>query len=182
MLKCWMEFLYLLKLNLQRKFHKPEAKMMTLYFSLFSTYGQYNCKSGYRFLKDLKARSDEDTQLDLEKKFQKSIWSLEVPNKYKNIVCRASRNSLPTKLNLTQKTIIKNPTCDRCSSTIEDSLHALWSCSGLDEVWDGDRWSFRLREVFVVCKELCRQIMENEKSRELFAVQVQSIWHQRNQT
>jgi len=70
--------------------------------------------------------SNEDTQPDFEKIMEKHIWSLEVPNKYKNLVWQASRNSLLTKLNLTQKTIIENPTCDRCSSTIEDLLHAFW--------------------------------------------------------
>ncbi|XP_075664382.1 uncharacterized protein LOC142634001 [Castanea sativa] len=113
-------------------------------------------------------------------KIWKSIWSLEVPNKYKNLVLRACRNSLPTKQNLTQKTIIENPKCDRCSLQVEDSLHALWSCSGLDEVWEGDRWSFRTREVFADFKELCRWIIENGKPTKLFTIQVWAIWHQRN--
>ena len=85
---------------------------------------------------------------------------------------RACRNSLLTKLNLTRKTVINNPTRDRCFSNFEDLLHALWGCSGLDEVWDGDRWSFQTREVFVDFKHLCRWIMETEKSPELFAIQV----------
>ena len=79
----------------------------------FSVNGLYNCKSGYKFLKELEVGSNEDTQPDFEKKFWKSIWSLEVPNKYKNLVWRASRNSLPTKLNLTRKPISENPTYDR---------------------------------------------------------------------
>ena len=65
--------------------------------------GQYNCKSRYRFLKDLEAESEEDTKPDLDRNFWKCIWSLEVPSKYKNMVWRACRNSLPTKLNLTKK-------------------------------------------------------------------------------
>ncbi|XP_030924605.1 uncharacterized protein LOC115951568 [Quercus lobata] len=93
----------------------------------------------------------------------------------------ACRNSLPTKLNLTRKTIIDNSTCDRCCSHIEDALHALWGCSGLDDVWDGERWCFRTREWFADFKELCRWIMEHGNSPELFAVQVWHIWHQRNQ-
>lgn len=78
----------------------------------FMANGQYNCKSGYKFLKKLEAGSEEDTQLDLDRNLWKSIWSLEVPNKYKNMVWQACKNSLPTKLNLTRNIIIDNPTCD----------------------------------------------------------------------
>ncbi|KAK9988509.1 hypothetical protein SO802_028748 [Lithocarpus litseifolius] len=138
----------------------------------FTANGQYNCKSGYRFLKELEVGVVEDSQLDLDRSLWKSIWSLEVPNKYKNMMWRACKCSLPIKLNLTQKTIIDNSTCDRCYSHIEDSLHAIWGCSGLNDVWDGDRWCFWSREVFADFKELCRWIMEHGNSPELFAIQV----------
>ena len=148
----------------------------------FTANGQYTCKSGYRLLKDLEAEAEDDSQPDMDRNFWKCIWSLEVPNKYKNMVWRACRNSLPTKLNLTRRTIIDNLTCDRCSSNIEDSLHAQWVCLGLDEVWDGDRWSFRTREVSEDFKHLCRWIIENEKSPEHFTIQVWRIWNQRNKS
>ena len=90
----------------------------------FMANGQYTCKSGYRLLKDLEEEAEDDSQPDMDRNFWKCIWSLEVPNKYKNMVWRVCRNSLPTKLNLTRRTIIDNSTCDRCSSNIEDSLHA----------------------------------------------------------
>ena len=52
----------------------------------------------------------------------------------------------------------------------------------MDEVWEGDRWNFRQREVFADFKELCRWRVENGKPIELFAILVWSIWHQRNKT
>ena len=52
----------------------------------FTANGQYNCKFGYFFLKDLETKAEEGTQLDLDKQIWKSIWSLDVPNKYKNIL------------------------------------------------------------------------------------------------
>ena len=79
----------------------------------FMADGQYNCKSGYHFLKELETGVEEGTQLELDKKFWKSIWSLDVPNKYTNILWHACRESLSTKSNLNRKTIIPNPTCDR---------------------------------------------------------------------
>ena len=91
----------------------------------------------------------EDSQRDLDRQLWKSIWSLEVPNKYKNMMWRACRKSLSTKLNLTRKTIIDNSTCDRCCSYTKDALHALWGCSGLDDVWDGEKMV--LSDKGVVC-------------------------------
>ena len=146
----------------------------------FTADGQYNCKSGYKFLKDLEVNPEVSTQLEVDKKVWKSIWSLEVPNKYKNLVWCACRNSLPTKQNLVQRTIIQNPSCDQCSLQAEDPLHTLWSYLGLDEVWEGDRWSFQLREQFANFKELCGWIIENGKLMDLFSIQVWSIWNQRN--
>ena len=148
----------------------------------FTADGQYNCKSVYHFLKELETEVEEGTQSDLDKKFWKSIWSLDVPNKYKNILWHVCRESLPTKSNLNRKTIIPNPTCGRCASMAEDTLHALWGCSGLNVVWNDDRWSFRSREVFTDFKHLCGWLMENGKPLELFAIQVWCIWHQRNQS
>ena len=136
----------------------------------FTTDGQYNCKSGYKFPKDLEVNPEVSTQLEVDKKVWKSIWSLEVPNKYKNLVCCACRNSLPTKQNPIQRTIIQNPSYDQCSLQAEDPLHTLWSYSGLDEVWEGDRWSFQLREQFANFKELCGWIIENGKLMDLFAI------------
>lgn len=65
-----------------------------------------------------------------DKQLRKGIWSMEVPNKYKNLIWRACRNSLSTKGNLAQRTTITDPICDRCAADEEDPLQALWSCSG----------------------------------------------------
>lgn len=72
----------------------------SLFWPFFAD-GHYNCKLGYCFLKELDVYTDGDAPPDLDKKLWKGIWSLEVSNKYKNLVWRACRNSLPTKINLT---------------------------------------------------------------------------------
>ena len=50
----------------------------------------------------------------------------------------------------------------------------------MNEVWDGDRWNFRSRVHFEDFKGLCSWIYENGKPLDLFAIQVWSIWNQRN--
>ena len=146
----------------------------------FTADGQYNCKSGYKFLKDLEENSEDGSHSEVDKNLWKNIWSLHVPNKYKNLLWRACKNALPSKQNLFRRTILQYPSCDHCSLQAEDTLHALWSCTGLNEVWDGDRWNFRSRVHFEDFKGLCSWIYENGKPLDLFAIQVWSIWNQRN--
>ena len=105
-----------------------------------------------------------------------------MPNKYKNFLWCACKNSLPTKSNMTRKMIVQTPTCDRCASMAEDTIHALWGCSALDVVWDEARWSFKSREVFSDFKQLVSWLLEKGKPLKFFAIQVWCIWHQRNQS
>ena len=165
--------------ELVRKIPLPRSQIEDVLYWPFTVDGQYNCKSGYKFLKDLEENSEVSTLLEVDKKVWKCIWSLEVPNKYKNMLWRACKNSLPTKQNLVRRTIIQNHNYDRCSLQAEDTLHALWSCTGLDEVWEGDTWNFRSTTHFADFKELCSWILENEKPMDRFAIQVWSIWNQR---
>ena len=98
----------------------------------FTNNGIYTSKSGYRFLKaEEQTKLDEEQRMD-NKHLWRTLWSMQVPNKIKNLVWRACRNSLPTKENLVHWTFIDNPICDRCKQVPESSLHALWSCGELD--------------------------------------------------
>ena len=158
----------------------PRSQTEDVLFWLFTADGQYNCKSGYKFLKDLEENPVLGTHTEVDRKVWKKLWSPEVPSKYKHMLWRACKNSLPTKHNLVRRTIIHTPTCDRCSLQAEDSLHALWSCTGLNDVWVGDRWSFRSNIQFSTFHELCSWMLENGKPMDLFAVQVWNIRNQRN--
>uniref|UniRef100_A0A7N2KWK8 Reverse transcriptase zinc-binding domain-containing protein n=1 Tax=Quercus lobata TaxID=97700 RepID=A0A7N2KWK8_QUELO len=64
-----------------------------------------------------------------------AIWNLPVPSKVKNLVWRATKNSLPTKDNLVRRKIIQNGRCDVCREHTEDVKHALYSCPKLAELW-----------------------------------------------
>ena len=82
----------------------------------------YTCKSGYRFLK---MEDEEEGQEDVEtgdKAFWQSIWSLRIPNKVKNFLCRACREAIPTKANLKRRHITKNDRCERCRNDEETAL------------------------------------------------------------
>lgn len=112
----------------------------------------------------------------------KGIWALNSPNKIKNLIWRACRNSLPTKGNLVCSTIITDSICDRCLSAPETLLHAAWTCPKLDIVWsDLALWNFRFQTCFPDFKSLTAWVIANKKSSELFTMTVWFIWPQRNQ-
>lgn len=75
------------------------ASKDVLYWPLSSN-GKYTFKIGYRFLKEEESLSPLDLAKPNDKNLWKGVWSLQTPNKVKNLMRRACRNSLSTKQNL----------------------------------------------------------------------------------
>ena len=71
-----------------------------------------------------------------EKAFWNRIWKLRVPNKVKIFPWRACSDALPTKMNLERRKIIVDHVCSQCLDCPETSLHALWECGALPQIWD----------------------------------------------
>ena len=88
----------------------------------FTQNGVHNCKSGYRFLKSKTEPEGTDENVEQDKALWRMVWSLQIPNKIKNLMRKACRNSLPTKENLVHRTIIDNPICDKCKVEPETSF------------------------------------------------------------
>uniref|UniRef100_A0A7N2KW83 Reverse transcriptase zinc-binding domain-containing protein n=1 Tax=Quercus lobata TaxID=97700 RepID=A0A7N2KW83_QUELO len=124
----------------------------------------YTSKSSYRFLKEeaeVRPLADSESQ---EKDLWKKIWALKVPNKVKNHMWRACRNSLPTKTNLVRRTIIANDTCDRCHGAAE-VIHTLWECPEIDVVWtDATLWDFHFNSEFADFKHLVAWLVSHGKN------------------
>lgn len=122
------------KVELIKSIPLPQQEVEDNLFWPFTQTGSYTSKSGYRFLKSEDEVVEDGEQLTQERGLWQGIWSLQVPNKIKNFIRRACRNSLPMKENLVRQTIIEDPLCDRCKCATEFALHALWSCGELDVV------------------------------------------------
>ena len=61
--------------------------------------GSYTVKSGYRFL--YKSRSLDNNEYQPEDNtLWKKVWGLQVQPKVRNLLWKAIKNSIPTKLNL----------------------------------------------------------------------------------
>jgi hypothetical protein len=58
----------------------------------------------------------------------KIIWNVEGPGALRHFLWKLYAGALPTKDNLRRRHIVSDPLCPFCSSCLEDSWHALWSC------------------------------------------------------
>ncbi|KAK9983964.1 hypothetical protein SO802_033489 [Lithocarpus litseifolius] len=175
-------------------FHEEEAELIKqiplssvasediLYWP-YSSNDVYSSKSGYKFLKMEEELMDRahDSVVDDDSQVWKMLWSMNAPQKVKTLLWRACREALPTKCSLFWRKITEEDLCVRCRAATENSLHALWSCTELDLVWeDPELWSFRNEVQFLSFKELLSWIIKHTQLLELFAVTVWSIWNQRN--
>ena len=96
---------------------------------------------------------------------------------------RACHNSLPSKCNLFRRRIISEQCCDRCKAENEDTVHAVWSCKMLDDIWSANNsWNFQNQQYFSSFSELMVWILDHQRNPALFAFTVWSVWHQRNQS
>ena len=89
---------------------------------------------------------------------------------------RACQNSLPSKCNLFRRRIISEQCCDRCKAENEDTVHAVWSCKMLDDIWSANNsWNFRNQQYFSSFSELMVWILDHQRNPALFAFTVWSI-------
>ena len=147
--------------------------------------GNYTVKSGYNFLiKENSSQATSSTNPGLNQALWKSIWEASVPNKVINFLWRVCKNAIPSKMNLVQRKILTEGTCDHCHATSETALHALWlwECPKLSVVWEQDnQWSFKGNTSFTTFQELVQHVIAEGKDLESFAMLVWAIWYCRNQ-
>ena len=98
--------------------------------------GEYSVKSSYKQLCEEENSSDASaSDGSLQKAFWKRIWKIRVPNKIKTFLWRVCFDALPTKVNLKKRKILEDTQCGACLSAQETTLHAIWSCEELKEIW-----------------------------------------------
>lgn len=126
--------------------------------------------------KNIASTSNQDAQ----RKFQKGVWQMRVPNKIKHFIWRVFKNALPTKCNLMQCHITDSNLCEQCKEASEDSLHALCFCSQVAPVWQASQWFQTMISPppLDFCDLLNRflQVHDDLKT-EIFAVTSWCIWN-----
>ena len=144
--------------------------------------GEYTVKYGYQFLQ----RELQNTQLGQSdglrlKPLWQAIWNLPVPSKVKNLVWRATKNSLPTKDNLVRRKIIQNGCCDACREHTEDVKYAVYSCPKLDELWKRvPQWNHENLRRAMNFVDLIGTVFVENREPTLFSTVVWALWTLRN--
>ena len=144
--------------------------------------GVFSVRSGYRLLLDTE-RNEQPRSMDLTilKRFWKGIWNLKVPNRVKNLIWRAGSDSLPSKSNLRKRKVPIDATCSNCGLEPDTTVHAIWSCPSLIQVWNV-HFDWLVNEVGKVscfldvlqrCTERCNQM-------DLFAMTAYQVWSRCN--
>ncbi|KAK9991150.1 hypothetical protein SO802_026135 [Lithocarpus litseifolius] len=67
--------------------------------------------------------------------YKRTIWSLSILNKIKSFTWRASRNALPTKVNLCHRGVLEEALCEACGLDEETGGHLFWDCTKARETW-----------------------------------------------
>ena len=140
--------------------------------------GKYMVKSGYWFLQR-EHQNAQPGQFDVSrlKSLWQAIWNLPVLSKVKNLVWRATKNSLPTKDNLIRRKIIQNGSCDVCQEHIEDVKHALYNCLKLAELWKKmPQWTHVNVSSARNFVDLIGNVFAENRELALFATIVWALW------
>ena len=76
---------------------------------------EYTVKFGYQFLqREFQNAQPRQSDFSSLKPLWQAIWNLPVHNKFKNLVWRVAKNSLPSKENMVCRKIIQDTCCDLC--------------------------------------------------------------------
>ena len=110
----------------------------------------------------------------------KDIWTFRVQNKIKHFFFVKLRL---LKTNLFKWKVSRNATCDCCQNEVEDTVHALWGCQVLKEIWWEDAsWRNNLYDYFVNFIDLLTGILHYQvpDSVKHCAYIARSIWNKCN--
>ena len=149
-----------------------------------TTDGNYSVKSAYQLLSS-ESRTTLPSSSEAEgcKLFWNRIWKLQVPNKVKHFLWRASRESLPTKLNLFSRHVLPDKFCNLCKEHPEDTIHCLWLCDGVKGIWLSDPvFSSLQSKVSRYFGDLVKSVLAETSPNvdALFSMVARCIWVRRN--
>ncbi|KAK7845520.1 putative ribonuclease h protein [Quercus suber] len=105
--------------------------------------GKFTVKSAYLLaLEEQKQSAVADcSNAAAWKRLWKTIWSLNIPQKIKFFVWKASRDILASKQNLARRKITENGVCDLCGDEEESTCHLLWFWDHAKEVWRNSKFA-----------------------------------------
>ena len=148
----------------------------------FNSDGEYSVKLGYRFLQEANTlQQPGPSNAEAMKPLWNKIWSMDVPNKVKNLVWRACTNSLPTKVNLVRRKVTSDGLCAICGVHQEDVVHALYCCPALSSLWSQTPiWNHEALKGSKNFTDVMGFVLAGNKEPELFSLVIWNLWNRRN--
>ena len=144
----------------------------------------FTTSSAYKFLVSYESVSNAgSSNLEVQRKFWKSIWQLWVSHKIKHFVWRACYNALPTMVNLHQCHIVSTVSYKLCNDHPEDTLHVVWFCKDIIGVWTSLEWFHQSVPSPPACfSDLLSRFLycRDEFRAEIFLIAVWLIWNRCN--
>ena len=139
----------------------------------------YQVHSGYHLLCELQGNEvASSSDIDGQRKFWKSLWKLNIPNKVKIFLWRACTNSIPTMLNLCKRKIVPSSACNHCHVGEETVLHALWPCEAVCLVWCS--YFLAIPSEFnrvSLFRDLLKLVICSSQNSEVFAMVYWALWN-----
>ena len=148
----------------------------------FNLDGEYSVKSSYRFLQEANTlQQPGPSNAEAMKPLWSKIWGLEVPNKVKNLIWCACKNSLPTKVNLARRKITSDSLCDICRVHQEDTVHALFYCPVLSSLWSQTSiWNHEALKGSRNFTDIMGFVFTGNKEPKLFSIVIWNLWNRHN--
>ncbi|KAH9781766.1 putative reverse transcriptase/RNA-dependent DNA polymerase [Citrus sinensis] len=144
--------------------------------------GNYSIKSGYQLA--LRSKFPDSTSCtEASHKYWSALWTLELPEKLKIFMWRASNNLLPSAENLWKRKVVEEPTCKRCKLSVETISHALLECKAARKIWlqspfSAPRLEANSQDIFSTLQNMAKELRKSDL--ELMVALCWSAWYARN--
>ena len=145
---------------------------------------EFTVKTAYKVAMRLRQQMDiEHSRAQVDRKWWKMIWAMNVPPKVKSFMWRACSNILPTRENLRRRKVQVDERCELCCQQLETCAHLLWECPFARNVWAMVRGrvqkcSNEVQDFFHLFQMLGRKLTKEET--EKWATLSWAIWNARN--
>ncbi|KAH9781318.1 putative non-LTR reverse transcriptase [Citrus sinensis] len=144
--------------------------------------GEYSVKSGYQLALRMKF-PNAPSSLESMSQYWSALWSLELPEKIKIFMWRASNNLLPSTENMWKRKVIQEPTCQICRKSIESISHALLEYKAAKSIWLQSPFtvpSFKdhSQDIFSILQGMANELRKADL--ELMVALCWAVWFSRN--
>ena len=144
--------------------------------------GNYSVNSGYQLALRTKF-PDSTSSSEAFNQYWSALWSLELPEKLKIFMWRASNNLLPSAENLWKMKIMDEPTCKRCKISVETISHALLECKAARKIWLQSPYTApsleaNSQDIFSTLQRMAKEMRKTNL--ELMVALCWSAWYARN--